>query len=75
MSDETQVIVREKCPHPELTMTMSVDTERVYWCSRCGKKIAIPLSTELTMSQNDLIEIIGIAFGETWKRNMEKQLG
>ena len=56
------------CPHEKLNMTHNEHMERVYWCSGCGKKIAIPISTRAEMRQSELAGIIGLAFGEKWMR-------
>jgi hypothetical protein len=53
-------------------MELSIKYDRVFYCPSCQKRIEIPLFTELTMSQADMAGIVGEAFGERWKQELEK---
>jgi len=66
------IITIEPCLHPELNMMQNERMEREYWCSKCRKKIVIPIITLVECSQDDIAGIIGLAFGDMWKQAAAK---
>ena len=60
------------CAHDSISMTVSIEHDRVFWCPTCQKKIEIPFYTEAVMSQSDMAGIVGMAFGERWKQYLEE---
>lgn len=72
---QIEVDITPVCEHPELVHDTHVFTlEWEYSCSACHKKIIIPLSTMLDTNREKLPGIIGLAFGEKWKRQLEGQV-
>jgi hypothetical protein len=60
-----QVIPVDECTHPEVSMRINPANyhENLYECNVCHKKIAIPLSTVMVQSGEDIRNIFFMTFG------------